>query len=45
MSVRRCPRCGDDMLRMYRRRRSADVWEWVWLCLTCRKEVIVLDEA
>lgn len=40
----RCPRCGDDMLCMYRKRLTSDEWEWVWFCLTCRHEVVIPDE-
>lgn len=39
-----CPRCKDDMLRMYRQRSGTDRWDHVWLCLTCRFEVVIPDE-
>lgn len=40
----RCPRCGDDMLCMYRKRATSSTWEWVWFCVTCRHEVTIPDE-
>lgn len=39
-----CPRCNDDMMRMYRQRRGTNSWDYVWFCLTCRHEVVIPDE-
>ena len=40
----RCPRCGDDMMRMYRQRCGSSSWNYVWFCLSCRHEVVMPEE-